>query len=119
MRLALRPCIFLEPVSQIVHGGETAYLSVRCVPSTPPLSGRPSWSLFTYDIGVQLDVAEDTPSTIVSGLGPYLCSGVMVYAPAPYPIQQLAGGGTLECHFILVYDFPDEDRRERLFPTPG
>ena len=88
------PCIFLEPVSQVVHCDETAVVRAKCIPNTPPLSGKLNWSFYPDYMSSRVDVADDKMSATVSNLdsqwfpsvtlhasvGDSLCtSGAMVY----------------------------------------
>ena len=84
------PCIFLEPVSQIVHCDESAVVRARCVPDTPPLSGRLIWSFDPADASDYVSVAQDKLSATVSGLGPDSPSSIMLHADVGYALTTAA-----------------------------
>ena len=90
------PCIFLDPVSQVVHCDETATVRARCIPDTPPLSGKLIWSFYPDDASAYVTVAQDTLSATVSGLGPESPSSIMLHADVGYA---LTSGATINyCH---------------------
>ena len=84
------PCIFLDPVSQIVHCDESVVVRARCVPDTPPLSGKLIWSFDPDDASAYVDVAQDTLSATVSGLGPDSPSSIMLHADVGYALTTSA-----------------------------
>ncbi len=84
------PCIFLDPVSQVVHCDETAIVRARCIPVTPPLSGKLIWSFDPNDASAYVDVAQDTLSATVSGLGPESPSSIMLHADVGYALTTSA-----------------------------
>ena len=90
------PCIFLDPVSQVVHCDESAEVRVRCVPDTPPLAGKLVWSFNPDYASAYVDVAQDTLSATVSGLGPDSPTTIMLHADVGYA---LTTGATVQyCH---------------------
>ena len=86
------PCIFLDPVSQTVHCDENAVVRVRCVPDTPSLSGKLIWSFNPDYASAYVDVAQDTLSATVSGLGPDSPPTIMLHADVGYT---LTSGATI------------------------
>ena len=84
------PCIFLDPVFQIVHCDESAVVRARCVPETPPLFGKLIWSFNPDDATAYVDVAQDKQSATVSGLGPESPSSIMLHADVGYALTTSA-----------------------------
>ncbi len=84
------PCIFLDPVFQIVHCDESAFVRARCVPETPPLSGKLIWSFNPDVASAYVDVAQDKLSATVSGLGPESPSSIMLHADVGYALTTSA-----------------------------
>ena len=84
------PCIFLDPVSQIVHCDESVVVRARCVPATPPLSGKLIWSFDPDGASAYVDVAQDKLSATVSGLGPDSPSSIMLHADVGYALTTSA-----------------------------
>ena len=84
------PCIFLEPVSQVVHCDETAFVRARCIPDTPPLSGKLIWSFDPDEGAAYVNVADDKLSATVSGLGPGSPSSIMLHADVGYALTTSA-----------------------------
>ncbi len=90
------PCIFLDPVSQVVHCDETATVRARCIPDTPPLSGKLIWSFDPDYASTYVDVAQDTLSATVSGLGPESPPTIMLHADVGYALT--SGAAINYCH---------------------
>ncbi len=90
------PCIFLDPVSQVVHCDETAAVRARCVPDTPPLSGKLIWSFDPDYASAYVDVAQDTLSATISGLGPESPPTIMLHADVGYALT--SGAAINYCH---------------------
>lgn len=80
------PCIFLEPVSQVVHGDESAVVRARCVPDTPPLAGKLLWSFDPEGASTYVSVAQDKLSATVSGLGPNSPQTIWLHADVGYAL---------------------------------
>ena len=84
------PCIFLDPVLQVVHCDETAIVRARCIPDTPPLSGKLIWSFNPDEGAAYVDVANDKLSATVSGLGPGSPTSIMLHADVGYALTTSA-----------------------------
>jgi hypothetical protein len=76
------PCIFLEPATQVVHENESATVWARCIPDTPPLSGKLIWSFEPDYMAAHVDVASDKLSATVSGMDNEWHSSVTLHANA-------------------------------------
>ncbi len=80
------PCIFLKPVSQIVHGDESAVVRAVCVPETPPLAGKLLWSFDPEGASTYVSVAQDKLSATVFGLGPNSPQTIWLHADVGYAL---------------------------------
>ena len=76
------PCIFLEPSMQVVHTNESVTVWARCIPDTPPLSGKLTWSFEPDYMAVHVIVASDKMSATVSGMDDEWHSSVTLHANA-------------------------------------
>ncbi|MBQ6924554.1 MAG: hypothetical protein IJQ73_07930 [Kiritimatiellae bacterium] len=74
------PCIFLEPSIQVVHENESATVRARCVPDSPSLVGRLSWSFDPGYMSSRVEVADDKMAATVTGLDAEWHSSVTLYA---------------------------------------
>ncbi len=88
------PCIFLEPSMQVVHENESATVWARCVPETPSLSGKLTWSFEPDYMVAHVNVASDKLSATVSGMDDEWHSSVTLYVNA---------GGCLATPAIVYY----------------
>ncbi len=84
------PCIFLDPVSQIVHSDESVVVRARCIPETPPLAGKLIWNFDPDGASAYVDVAQDKLSATVLGLGPDSPSPIMLHADVGYALTTSA-----------------------------
>ena len=76
------PCIFLEPSMQVVHENESATVWAKCVPDTPSLSGKLTWSFEPDYMAAYVDVASNKLSATVSGMDDEWHSSVTLHATA-------------------------------------
>ncbi len=76
------PCIFLEPSMQVVHENESATVWARCVPDTPSLSGKLTWSFEPDYMAACVNVASNKLSATVSGMDDEWHSSVTLHANA-------------------------------------
>lgn len=76
------PCIFLEPSMQVVHENGSATVRARCIPDTPPLSGKLTWSFEPDYMATLVNVADDKMSATVSGMDGGWHSSVTLHASA-------------------------------------
>ncbi len=65
-------------------------MRARCIPDTPPLSGKLIWSFDPDDASAYVDVAQDKLSATVSGLGPGSPTSIMLHADVGYALTTSA-----------------------------